>query len=268
MSQLQAKLSDPLRDDLPKFLSTRGMRAPSVRSTSRSSSANTVSKDPRCRYRSSRSLAVTAGASNVLIKSSYTRPLRCCPTLGGSSVAGWVAMRSEHPVFPATDGSMGNHTGHGSPRFRDGYNGNDGGRESTASTLDDPEGHSHYCARSAPDPSPENRLRPPYPHTRHPGGSGPGQGQAAGSSHTSSPPDKPVVTPHASPHCQLPQRCPEIDGYAIEGARCAFVPLPLACDRVALRGHLSQTTMRFRQRRKMGKGALAGRCRAHPHPSP
>ena len=83
----------------------------------------------------------------------------------------------------------------------------------------------------APDPSPENRLRPPYPHTRHPGGSVPGQGQAAGSSHTSSPPDKPVVTPHASPHCQLPQRCPEIDGYAIEGARRAFVALPLACDR-------------------------------------
>src|SRR5947207_14689303 len=39
---------------------------------------------------------------------------------------------------------------------------------------------------------------------------------------------------------------------------------------VALRGHLSQTTMRFRQRRKVGKGALASRLpgpiHIHPHP--
>ena len=107
-------------------------------SCSRSSSAHTVSKDPRCRYRSSRSLAVTAGASTVLIKSSYTRPLRCCPTLGGSSVAGWVAM------IKRTHGCPGN-------RWIDGQSyrsrvaplsgwvqRTDGGRESTASTSGRP----------------------------------------------------------------------------------------------------------------------------------
>ena len=49
-------------------------------SCSPSSSAKTVSNDPRCKYRSSRSLVIIAGASSVLTKSSYTTPLRWCPT--------------------------------------------------------------------------------------------------------------------------------------------------------------------------------------------
>src|SRR5947199_8052259 len=164
---------------------------------------------------------------------------------------------------------MGNHTGHGSPRFRDGSNGTMTGAKAPPALLDVPEGHSHDCAQSAPDPSPENRLRPPYSHTRHPGGSGSGQGQAAGSSHTSSPPDKPVVTPHASPHCQVPQRCPESDGYAIEAERCAFVPLPLACERCSPSRSPESNDDAVQATSEGGEGRegppLAG---SHPHPSP
>src|ERR1700676_2800236 len=122
---------------------------------------------------------------------------------------------------------MGNLTGYGSPRFLDGYNCQMEGAKAPPALLDDPAGHSHDCAQSDPDPSQEDRLPPLYPHTRHLSGAGSGRLEGDGSSHTWSLSGTHAFIPHASPHCQVPQTCPEIDAYAIEGGRCASVPLPL-----------------------------------------
>src|SRR5207249_10507678 len=57
-------------------------------SCSLSSSARTVSKDPRCRYRSSTSLAEKAGAGSLVTNNSKTMPPRFFPIDGGVDVAG------------------------------------------------------------------------------------------------------------------------------------------------------------------------------------
>src|SRR5450759_3458405 len=101
------------------------------------------------------------------------------------------------------------------------------GAKAPPALLDDPGGHSHDYAQSDPDPSQEHRLTPLYPHTRHLSGSGSGRLEVDVSSHKWSPPGKHALTPHESHHCQVPQTCPEIDAYAIEGWWCASGPLPL-----------------------------------------
>jgi len=57
-------------------------------SCSMSSSARTVSKDPRCRYKSSTSLAEKAGAVSLVTNNSKMTPLRFFPIFWGVDVAG------------------------------------------------------------------------------------------------------------------------------------------------------------------------------------
>src|SRR6266567_5186517 len=57
-------------------------------SCSLSSSARTVSKDPRCRYRSSTSLAENAGQASLVMDNSYTMPSRFFPMETLVDVAG------------------------------------------------------------------------------------------------------------------------------------------------------------------------------------
>src|SRR3989440_8218568 len=62
MPQLQAEVPDPLRYQLPAFLSPGRVRAPAIGSCSSSSSESSGSKAPRCRYSSTTSEAVNRGS--------------------------------------------------------------------------------------------------------------------------------------------------------------------------------------------------------------
>src|SRR2546430_13118602 len=60
---------------------------PRSQATLRSSSASTVSKEPRCKYRSSTSAGVKAFGGTVVKNCSYTMPLCTVPMASGEAVA-------------------------------------------------------------------------------------------------------------------------------------------------------------------------------------
>src|SRR6266852_799527 len=73
---------------------------PRSQATLPSSSASTVSNDPRCRYKSSTSCGEKAGEGSCVTNNSYTSPSRCLPMEALVEEAGWVATirRTRGPV--------------------------------------------------------------------------------------------------------------------------------------------------------------------------